>query len=83
MQHVRKLDSQQAWPFYGATKRLTFDSVLPAVRAIWQFQIQSQRQAFRAFAVLRIHLFGQKILPLLLHAFPPLPYWENAFSISN
>src|SRR4051812_19625815 len=28
-------------------------------------------------------LFRCVVLPLLLHAFSPLPYWENAFSISN
>jgi len=28
-------------------------------------------------------LFRRVVLPLLLHAFSPLPYWENAFSISN
>ena len=27
--------------------------------------------------------FGRVALPLLLHAFSPLPYWENAFSISS
>jgi hypothetical protein len=26
--------------------------------------------------------FRRVVLPLLLHAFSPLPYWENAFSIS-
>ena len=28
-------------------------------------------------------LLGCVVLPLLLNAFSPLPYWENAFSISN
>jgi len=28
-------------------------------------------------------LFRRVLLPLLLHAFSPLPYWENAFSISS
>jgi len=28
-------------------------------------------------------LFRSLVLPLLLHPFSPLPYWENAFSISN
>src|SRR5215471_13784946 len=28
-------------------------------------------------------LFRRVVLPLLLHAFSPLPYWENAFSISS
>src|SRR5947199_6417429 len=27
--------------------------------------------------------FPRVVLALLLHAFSPLPYWENAFSISN
>ena len=27
--------------------------------------------------------FRRVVLPLLLHAFSPLPHWENAFSISN
>ena len=27
--------------------------------------------------------FRRVVLPLLLHAFSPLPYWENASSISN
>jgi hypothetical protein len=27
--------------------------------------------------------FRRVVLPLLLHAFSPLPYWENAFSISS
>ncbi len=27
--------------------------------------------------------FRRVVRPLLLHAFSPLPYWENAFSISN
>ena len=28
-------------------------------------------------------LFRRVVLPLLFHAFSPLPYWENAFSIFN
>jgi hypothetical protein len=28
-------------------------------------------------------LFRRVVFPLLFHAFSPLPYWENAFSISN
>jgi hypothetical protein len=28
-------------------------------------------------------LFWRVSIPLLLHAFSPLPYWENALSISN
>ena len=28
-------------------------------------------------------LFRRVVLPLLLHAFSPLPYWGNAFSISS
>jgi hypothetical protein len=28
-------------------------------------------------------LFRGVVLPLLLHALSPLPYWENAFSISS
>jgi len=28
-------------------------------------------------------LFRRVVLPLLLHTFSPLPYWENAFSISS
>src|SRR3954470_19684363 len=28
-------------------------------------------------------LFRRVVLPLLLHAFSPLPYWDNAFSISS
>src|SRR5579863_2831047 len=28
-------------------------------------------------------LFRRVVLPLLLHAFSPLPYWENASSISS
>jgi hypothetical protein len=27
--------------------------------------------------------FRRVVLPLFLQAFSPLPYWENAFSISN
>jgi hypothetical protein len=38
--------------------------------------------AFQRILVPQFFLFPRIVFPLLLHAFSPLPYWVNAFSIS-
>ena len=88
-QHGSSADAGRAWPFLleGSSPVLE-EFLLPAVKDRW-LETHFVAQLRDGLLLQQVPpqdgdlLFRRVLLPLLLQAFSPLPYWENALSISS
>ncbi len=87
--HGSPADARRAWPLLLEGRRPVLEELfLPAVKDSG-LQAQFIAELRDRLIVQQVtpqdgdFLFRRVVLPLLLHRLSPLPYWENAFSISS